>query len=400
MSIAFYSMVPLLLAAEEVTRGGRPAAIVAYNINFWGQSEGISVAARKVNAPIIYQASNGANAFQGGPEIIAGMARDSATGVIASLHLDHGNYESAAICIRNGYSSAMIDWSTKKRKEGSRIIEEKRSDFENAFLTRPIVLAAHERGISVEGEMGVLAGIEVEVSALKSIYPTAKEVLNYCQLSGVDAVAVACGTSHGAHKRYSGLERDLLIQSYNLLRSAGLSTSIVLHGSSTVPKILVDEVNMYGGTLIRTSGIPLEDLQWSLPYVNKINIDSDLRLAITATIRKFLHENPDAYKKSPLVEVINAVFSGKTPAYEKGELINPGNLMDPRSYLQPVMELDPKILREDYRKTNDEVFIELMALISKRISEHVGFLSEKLGAAGLADRVEEIIKSGNFKPIT
>jgi fructose-bisphosphate aldolase class II len=389
----FYSLVPLLRAAE-LRSDVAPAAIGAFNVNFYAQAEGILEGLISAQAPGIIQASKGANQFQGGPDKIRDMVLH-AMGVLGinnfpiCLHLDHGDYESAVSCIHGGFSSVMIDFSTKKSKKGDKTFEEKRNALENAWLTEPIVLAAHRKGISVEGEMGVLAGREEDVVAEMSIFPTAYEVEQYAYNSGVDAVAIACGTCHGAVKKFKGLDYELLKASREKLRRFG--AGIVLHGSSTVPLELIQEINRYGGTIDEKTagGVPMEAIKEAIRCgARKINIDTDLRLGITATIRKYLHEHPDVERCSEALGLIKAVFDGEIPAYEKdGSLVAPGSMIDPRSYMGALMKRKPEFLRENYARSADGAFIEVMQLVKRRVAEHVYHLCKEFGSAGLANKI-------------
>lgn len=390
-----YSMVPLVRIADYCAELGNraPAAIGAFNVNFYAQAAGILEGLRRADAPGIIQASKGANKFQGDPDkiqqIVLDAMRDLNVNMPICLHLDHGDYEEAAGCIAKGFSSVMIDYSTKKVKKGDKTVEEKRSVEENVFLTRPIVLAAHEKGLSVEGEMGVLAGMEDNVSAEKSIYPSAEEVLDYVKMSGVDAVAVACGTSHGPIKNYKGIEFQLLKESYQKLKDNNLEAVLVLHGSSTVPKYLVEEIEKYGGLIKKASGVPIEDIKNAISCgVRKVNIDTDLRMEITAAFRKYFAENKGVEEKSEYMRMVKDVFDGKIVGKDKdGKPVDPAGIIDPRSYLQTIIDVNPRMLREDYRDSGDYVFAEIMDIIKERVARHVEHLVNEFGSAGLADAV-------------
>lgn len=387
-----YSMFPLVQAAEQSTIEGKPASIGAFNVNFYTQAEGILEGLKRADAPAIIQASKGANSFQGGPDKIQYMILKAMekmkVKVPICLHLDHGDYEAAAQCIAKGFSSVMIDYSTKKSKDkDGKTKEDKRSVEENCYLTRPIVLAAHEKGISVEGEMGVLAGQEEDIIAEKSIYPTPQEVLDYSMLAGVDAVAVACGTCHGPIKKFKKLEIELLQESYRLLRENNLKTIIVLHGSSTVPPELIAEINAHGGNISAASGVPMEQIKKAVQVggVRKINIDTDLRLAITSTLRKYFHDNPGVEQGRPyLTSIKDILFGVKQGIDPKTKLpVDSGKIIDPRVYLA---DIPKEVLRESPKGTELE---EVMAIIKERIAKHVEMLVNEFGSAGLAPKVEK-----------
>lgn len=391
-NLQLYPMFPLTEAAEASTLSGKPASIGAFNVNFYTQAEGILEGLRRADAPAIIQASKGANSFQGGPDkiqemVLAAMEKMKIKLPIC-LHLDHGDYEAAAQCIVKGFSSVMIDYSTKKSKDkDGKSKEEKRSVDENSYLTRPIVLAAHEKGISVEGEMGVLAGQEEDIVAEKSIYPTPQEVLDYSIKSGVDAVAVACGTCHGPIKKFKRIEIELLKESYKLLRENGLKTIIVLHGSSTVPQDIVAEINQYGGTIQSASGVAMDQIQKAVEVggIRKINIDTDLRLAITSTFRKYFADHPGIEIGKPHLTSIKGLLDGSIPALDAKtkEPVAPGKIIDPRVYLA---QIPKEVLRKSPEGTELE---EVMAIIKERVAKHVEMLVNKFGSAGLAGQVDK-----------
>lgn len=265
-------------------------AIGAYNVNNMEILQAIAEAAEETRSPIILQVSAGARKYANQTYLIklVEAALESTTVPIA-LHLDHGeDFEICKACIDGGFSSVMID--------GSRFPLE-----ENIALTKQVVEYAHARGVSVEAELGKLAGIEddVNVDAKDAKFTNAEEAARFVKESGCDSLAVAIGTSHGAYK-FAG-EAKLDFERLAAIKKAvneavGYDFPIVLHGSSSVPAEFVEECNKFGGKLPNAKGVPEEMLAFaSKNGVAKINIDTDLRLAMTASIRKCFVEKPEAF---------------------------------------------------------------------------------------------------------
>jgi len=382
-------MVPLLVAAEQRSWDGHASAIGAFNVNFYAQAEGILDGLKETVSPGIVQASKGANKFQGGPDKIQYMllkamrAAGAGCGHLPpiALHLDHGNTESAVDCIKKGYSSVMIDASDLPEEE-------------NIIASREIVKIAHPKGVSVEAEYGLLAGVEEDIEHQKGVYANPKRVPIIISQSGVDALAIAYGTSHGANKgKTDALNLSVISDSYKRLVANGMNFDhfLVSHGSSTVPEEFVDRINRYGGDLTGTSGVPEYMIVRAIANgMRKVNIDTDLRLAMTGRVRELLYEErPNLAEASELVGVIKDVFDGKIKAKDKkGNPVPPGEITDPRSWLQPIMDSNPDALREDYKKTNDEAFIEMMWAVSRTVSNHVAGLTKVFGSVGLAEKVD------------
>lgn len=275
-------------------------AIPAYNFNNMEQIQSIITACGKSNSPVIMQVSSGARKYanhillqymaQGAVQ----MARDAGYNIPVALHLDHGDtYELCVSCIESGFSSVMID--------GSHHSYEK-----NVELTAKVVEYAHKYDVTVEGELGVLAGIEDDVVAAKSIYTQPDEVEDFVKKTGVDSLAISIGTSHGAYKfkpeQCTKNEEGVLVPPplrFDILeeiekRIPGFP--IVLHGSSSVLPFYVDMINNNGGALKAAVGIPSEQLRKAAKSaVCKINIDSDGRLAMTAMVRKVFAEKPEEF---------------------------------------------------------------------------------------------------------
>lgn len=262
-------------------------AIGAYNVNNMEILQAIAEAAEETRSPIILQVSAGARKYANQTYLIKLVqAALETTTVPIALHLDHGaDFEICKSCIDGGFSSVMID--------GSRFPLE-----ENIALTKQVVEYAHARGVSVEAELGKLAGVEddVKVHSKDATYTDPQEAARFVKESGCDSLAIAIGTSHGAYK-FAGdakLDFERLAEIKKAVNAAvGYDFPIVLHGASSVPEYLVEKCNKFGGKLPNAKGVPEEMLSFaSKNGVAKINIDTDLRLAMTSTIREFFIEEP------------------------------------------------------------------------------------------------------------
>ena len=280
-------------------------AIGAFNINNMEIIQAITEAAGEAKSPVILQVSAGARKYAKQEYLLAlANAAIKDSGIDLALHLDHGaDFEICKACIDGGFTSVMID--------GSHFSFE-----ENIEVTRKVVEYAHERGVVVEGELGRLAGVEddVKVSAADSSYTRPEEVEEFVSKTGVDSLAIAIGTSHGAYKfkpeqctrNADGvllpppLRFDILDEVSKRLPGF----PIVLHGASSVPQEYVKEINSIGGKLPDAVGIPEEQLrQAARSAVCKINIDSDIRLAMTAGIRRVLNAQPDVFDPRTYLKV-------------------------------------------------------------------------------------------------
>ncbi|TAJ14935.1 class II fructose-1,6-bisphosphate aldolase [Marinilabiliaceae bacterium JC017] len=299
-------------------------AIPAYNFNNLEQMQAILLACVETKSPVILQVSSGARKYANAT-LLRNMARGAVEYVKelgyeipVVLHLDHGDtFELCKDCIDNGFSSVMIDGSHHSYEE-------------NVALTKKVVEYAHAHGVTVEGELGVLAGVEDDVVAETSSYTKPEEVEDFVKRTGVDSLAISIGTSHGANKftpaQCTRNEEGVLVPPplrFDILeeiekRIPGFP--IVLHGSSSVPQEHVETINKFGGALKDAIGIPEEQLRKAAKSaVCKINIDSDGRLAMTAAVRKVFTEKPAEF--------------------------------DPRKYLGPAREL----LKELYMHKNEHV---------------------------------------------
>lgn len=259
-------------------------AIGAFNVNNMEIVQGITRAAAKLKAPIILQCSAGARKYAGHNYLKAMVeAAAEETGLPIALHLDHGpDFETCKSCIDGGFTSVMID--------GSHLPYE-----ENVALTKKVVDYAHAHGAVVEGELGQLAGVEddVNVSEEDASYTKPEQVEDFVKRTGVDSLAIAIGTSHGAFKFKPGQKPQLRFDILEDVSKRLPGFPIVLHGASSVVQEFVSDINKYGGHMDDAIGIPEEMLRESARMaVCKINVDSDLRLAMTAGIRKHFAENP------------------------------------------------------------------------------------------------------------
>ena len=262
-------------------------AIGAFNVNNMEIIQGITEAAKEVNAPLILQVSAGARKYANHTYLVKLVeAAEKETGLPIALHLDHGDsFELCKSCIDGGFTSVMID--------GSHLPYE-----ENVALTKKVVEYAHERGVVVEGELGRLAGVEdaVNVSAEDASYTRPEEVVDFVTRTGVDSLAIAIGTSHGAYKFKPGQKPQLRFDILEEVSKKLPGFPIVLHGASSVIPEYVQMINENGGNMPDAIGIPEDMLrQAARSAVCKINIDSDLRLAMTGSIRKYFAEHPDHF---------------------------------------------------------------------------------------------------------
>ena len=262
---------------EKAYKGGY--AIGAFNVNNMEIVQGITEACKEEHAPVILQVSKGARAYANHTYLVklVEAAVLDCPDIPIALHLDHGpDFETCKSCIDDGFTSVMIDASSKPFAE-------------NIALTRQVVEYAHDHGVVVEAELGTLAGIEdeVKVSAEDSSYTRPEEVEEFVEKTGCDSLAIAIGTSHGAYKFKPGTKPQLRFDVLEEVEKRLPEFPIVLHGSSSVPQEFVEKINKYGGNMPGAIGVPEDQLRKAASMaVCKINIDSDLRLAMTASIRE------------------------------------------------------------------------------------------------------------------
>ncbi len=312
-----YSKLGLVNTREMFKKAMREGyAIPAYNFNNLEQLQAIITGCLETRSPVILQLSKGARSYanetllrylaQGAMKIV----NSSEHPIPVALHLDHGDsYELCVSCIENGFSSVMIDGSALSYED-------------NIQLTAKVVEYAHKYDVTVEGELGVLAGIEDEVSHESSSYTNPADVENFVKRTGVDSLAISIGTSHGAFKFKVKPGEDVPPLRFDILEEIELRIPgfpIVLHGASSVLQEYVRTINKFGGEMTGAVGVPEDQLRKAAKSaVCKINIDSDGRLVITAVIRKIMHENPA--------------------------------LFDPRKYLGPAREEHTKMIMKKNRE--------------------------------------------------
>lgn len=294
-------------------------AIPAYNFNNMEQLQAIISACVETQSPVILQISKGARQYanqtllqymgKGAVEMMKAMAKElNLKEIPIALHLDHGDtYELSVSCIESGFSSVMIDGSSLPYEE-------------NVALTKRVVEYARQQDVTVEGELGVLAGVEDEVSAETGHYTKPEQVQDFVEKTGVDSLAISIGTSHGAYKFKPGQKSEIRLDILHEIEKKLPGFPIVLHGSSSVPQEYIDMINKYGGRMEAAIGIPENQLREAAKSaVCKINIDSDGRLVMTGVIRKVFAEKPGEF--------------------------------DPRKYLGPAREA----LKEMYMRKNRDV---------------------------------------------
>ena len=301
--------------------------VPAFNVNNLEQVQAIMEAAHEVNAPVIMQASAGARKYAGEAFLkhLIQAAIESYPQLPIAMHQDHG--QSPAVCegaIELGFSSVMMDGSL--REDGKTV-----ADYDyNWQVTKKVVDMAHAQGVSVEGELGCLGSLETmrgdkedghgaEITMTKEMLLTdPDQAADFVKRTQLDALAIAIGTSHGAYKFTRKPTGDILaIDRIKAIHRRIPNTHLVMHGSSSVPQDLLAEIRKHGGEMKETYGVPVEEIQEAIKHgVRKINIDTDIRLAMTAAIRKFLHENPSHF--------------------------------DPRDYLKPARAAAKAICKERY----------------------------------------------------
>ena len=327
--------------------------IPAFNVNNLEQVQAVMTAADEVGAPVILQASAGARKYAGEPFIkhLIEAALESWPKVPLVMHQDHG--QSPAVCksaIDLGFSSVMMDGSLEA--DGKSIAS---YDY-NVDVTKKVVDMAHARGVTVEGELGCLGSLETmrgdkedghgtEATMTRDqLLTDPEQAADFVKKTQLDALAIAIGTSHGAYKFTRKPTGDILaIDRIKEIHRRIPNTHLVMHGSSSVPQDLLAEIREYGGNMKETYGVPVEEIQEAIKHgVRKINIDTDIRLAMTGAIRKYMAENPDKF--------------------------------DPRDYLKPAREAARKICRERYLQFGCEgqaakIAAQPLAHIAKRYAQ-------------------------------
>ncbi|MGC6177071.1 class II fructose-bisphosphate aldolase [Lacrimispora sp. 38-1] len=364
---------PLLEATEKYQ-----FAQGAFNVNAVSQIKAAIEVHEMLRSPVILQGADLANGFMGGrTDFLNSTIEDKRIGaknigaavhkygayspVPIVLHLDHGkDFDSVKAAIDGGYTSVMIDGSSLPFDE-------------NVELTREVVKYAHERGVSVEGELGVLAGVEDHVFSDASTYTNPMKAIEFFKKTEADCLAISYGTMHGAVKgKNVKLRKEIVIAIKECLRHEKIFGVLVSHGSSTVPKYIVDQINALGGEITNADGISLNEIKQAIACgIGKINVDTDLRLAVTRNLREYFYHHPDK-KSSPSVGKIYDLLEEKKSAF------------DPRVFLTPIMDTVMKGI-----ETDDDIR-SLGESIEQGVKEVVGTLIVEFGSAGRASLVEQL----------
>lgn len=350
----------------------------AFNVNAVAQAKAAIEVHEMFRSAAILQGADLANGFMGGrcdfmnatledkkvgakniADAVKKYGADSEIPIV--LHLDHGrDFDSCVAAIEGGYTSVMIDGSSLPFKE-------------NIELTREVVKYAHARGVSVEGELGVLAGVEDHVFSASSTYTNPLDAVEFFQKTEVDALAISYGTMHGASKgKDVKLRREIAAAIRECMNHLGIFGALVSHGSSTVPRYIVDEINGMGGKLANTYGISITELLGAVEAgINKINVDTDIRLAVTRNMKELFVKYPEK-RTSPSVGGIYELLEAKKEAF------------DPRVFLPPIMDTVM------YGNIPDEDVAAVVDCIERGVKEVVGTLIVKFGSYGKAPAVEMV----------
>lgn len=348
----------------------------AFNVNAVAQIKAAVEVHELFRSPAILQGANLANGFMGGcidfpnstiddkktgakniAEAVKKYAENSPIPV--ALHLDHGSdFESCVAAIEGGYTSVMIDGSSLSFED-------------NVELTREVVKYAHARGVSVEGELGVLAGVEDDVSSEESTYTNPLKAIEFLKKTGVDALAISYGTKHGPNKgKDTVIRKEIPIAIKECMLHEGIDGFLVSHGSSTVPQYIVEDIIKLGGKLSDMHGIAVDQLvEVSKGGINKINVDTDIRLAVTRNMRELFENKPQLQQSDTLKEVFVLL---------NGDL----SVTDPRAYLHPLMNtlMYGDIPNEDVKN--------VVEAVESGVKEVIGQLVVQFGSYGHASEIE------------
>ncbi|MGB3683016.1 MAG: class II fructose-bisphosphate aldolase, partial [Rubrobacteraceae bacterium] len=310
------ALVTMRQLLDEAAQGGY--GVGAFNVNNLEQVQAIMEAARETGSPVIIQASSGARKYANDRFLYHLMlaASEVYPEVPVALHQDHGNSpETCKSAIDLGFTSVMMDGSLEADGKSPASFDY------NVDVTREVVEMAHERGVTVEGELGTLGGIEDGHGSGIVSLTDPDQAVEFVERTGVDALAVAIGTSHGAYKFTKEPDREVLaMHIIEEINQKLPTTHLVMHGSSSVPKELVDLINEHGGEIRPTWGVPVHEIQEGVKHgVRKINVDTDLRLASTGAIRKAFSEDPSAFDPrfylKPAREAMQAVVKARMEAF-------------------------------------------------------------------------------------
>ena len=350
----------------------------AFNVNAVAQAKAAIEVHEMFRSAAILQGADLANGFMGGrcdfmnatledkkagakniADAVKKYGADSKIPIV--LHLDHGrDFDSCAAAIEGGYTSVMIDGSSLPFKE-------------NMELTREVVKYAHARGVSVEGELGVLAGVEDHVFSAASTYTNPLDAVEFFKNTEVDALAISYGTMHGASKgKDVKLRKEIAVAIRECMNHQGIFGALVSHGSSTVPKYIVDEINGLGGELSNTYGISIEELKAAIPCgISKINVDTDIRLAVTRNMKELFAEYPEKRTSASIGGIYELLETKK-------------NQFDPRAFLPPIMDTVM------YGNIPDEDVAAIVDCVERGVKEVVGTLIVQFGSFGKAPLVDQV----------
>lgn len=362
---------PLMEAAEKYNY-----AQGAFNVNAVAQAKAVIEMHETFRSPAILQGADLANAFMGGRvDFTNGTLEDKKVGarriadavrkygenspIPVVLHLDHGrDFDSCVAAIDGGYTSVMIDGSSLPLEQ-------------NIELTREVVKYAHALGVSVEGELGVLGGQEDHVFAETSTYTNPLDAVKFIEETGVDALAISYGTQHGANKgKNAKLRREIAIAIKECINRLGIFCALVSHGSSTVPQYIVKEINDLGGDIQNAYGIPVNELVAAIPCgIRKINVDTDIRLAVTRNMKELFAQHPELQSSASIGGVYKLLEEKKSA-------------FDPRVFFPPIMDT---VLTGSIPDNDVAV---LMERVEQGVKEAVGSLIVNFGSYGKAPLVE------------
>ena len=369
--MALVSLKPIIDAAVKYGYGQG-----AFNVNAVAQAKAVIEVHEMFRSPAILQGADLANGFMGGctdfanatledkkrgakriADAVKKYGENSSIPVV--LHLDHGrDFDSCKAAIDGGYTSVMIDGSSL-------------SFDENVELTREVVKYAHGEGVSVEGELGVLAGVEDHVFSDNSTYTNPMKAIEFFKKTGVDALAISYGTMHGASKgKNVKLRRQIPTAIRACMNHEGIQGGLVSHGSPTVPAYIVEEINAMGGQLQNAYGISISELKEAISCgINKINVDTDIRLAVTRNMKELFrdHEEP---RQSPSIGEIYRLLEANRDKF------------DPRVFLPPIMDTVM------FGQIPDEDTAKIVSCVERGVKEVVGTLIVEFGSYGKAPYVD------------
>ena len=350
----------------------------AFNVNAVCQAKAVIQVHEMFRSPAILQGADLANGFMGGrTDFMNATLEDKKKGakniadavkkygmdspIPIALHLDHGkNFDSCVAAIEGGYTSVMIDGSSLPFEE-------------NVEITREVVKYAHARGVSVEGELGVLAGVEDHVFSADSTYTNPLSAIEFFKRTGVDALAISYGTMHGANKgKNAVIRKEIAIAIKECMRHEGIEGYLVSHGSSTVPQYIVDEINGLGGEITNAYGIDVNQLiEAGHCGIDKINVDTDIRLAVTRNMKELFAADKRLQTSASIGEIYELLEKNKSA-------------FDPRVFLPPIMDTLM------YGNVPDDDVARICKCVEDGVKEVVGTLIVKFGSYGMAPKVETV----------